>query len=409
MDITRKILNALTNLSMGKDSNIGYEEIIEMIDYDNFDASVKNMHGENSLHLAVEIGNYQLVEKILYISNRRELEDENFYNAVVVGRDYPHTPLSIAINEEDIDTFKLLLKEPKIDVNFAEQDGSGRGDYPLFIIDSSDFYDEILKRADLDINIVSMDVDEADICFAAFLIKYDMIVTLRKVLKMKGLNVKAVDWSKNTLLHYAASETNNDDFLKLILELKDIDINAQNDDGDTAFMTCLISSDNIYIVDFFKNDKLDLYIKNDRGVGAIDLIVESMLDNYGFMETLYQFEGFDVNKGHFLDLLLNKYPSDDILDASKYCLDNGYKINYNDLYYGRTEFARAVERPMPREIVQRIISLPSFSFEKEVEVVGGIKSLKLKRMISLIQDIKEDSSFWNMIMNGLLGLKIRSR
>lgn len=219
------------------------------------DPNIRNEKGLTLLHVAANLGKYEIAEELLKEGADPDAE----------APETRFTSLHFTVFNEDADMTHLLLK-----YNASPFKKDYRGKTPLDYASELGLVQIIDVFMDFGINpgIVSDD-------FSTPLEKfYNRIMkTLKKMIL--NLNPNGKDEMGRTILHHLASRCESD-LLELVILMKDVDVNARDNAGDTALN--LASENHLESeVQCLKTVKVLLkyganpLIRNDKGETPLDL------------------------------------------------------------------------------------------------------------------------------------------
>jgi len=158
----------------------------------------------------------------------------------------------------------------------------------------------------------------------------------------QGADVNAKDDDGNTALMLAVDEQNNGDIVKCLVE-HGADINAKNDDGETALIWAALDSGNENVVKYLVEKGADVNIKGEEG--QTPLMCAALRSNNGNVVKYLVEHGADVNakSGRGNTALIYAVGRKNNEDAVKCLVEHGADINARD-DDGNTALMLAVEK-----------------------------------------------------------------
>lgn len=177
---------------------------------------------------------------------------------IIIDGEYP---LQIPAIEGVVDIFDLFLK---YNVNFNIQ--NDEGDSLLHFACTNGKFDivKILLSQNAGANINSRSLSGETSMYDA--ISWGRVPEILDLLYFNGADIEDISNNGNTLLMFACFFGNYEGVSKLISYGCDLD--AQNNEGDTALM---FSIDNLEITEILVKNECNINIKNNKGETALDL------------------------------------------------------------------------------------------------------------------------------------------
>lgn len=273
-----ELLLARQDLKINIQNNDGRHELLYAIQYKNnefielllrrpeIDINVPDKNGDTALIYAINLDLYELCK--LLISNSKliiNLENSNSNMALIYALkkdsfkvaelllkqteinvntqdDKRKTALIYAIDRNYHNIITLLFKHPKINIDLQDNFGKTPVSY---LITFDDFFNRdynIRKRQSADKNIkillcrTELKINEKNYwILLLYAIEYNNIEIAKLLLDRSEININSQDNKGNTALMYAV-EKQNDYIIKLLLNRPKININLQNREGNTAFV-----------------------------------------------------------------------------------------------------------------------------------------------------------------------------
>lgn len=294
------------------------------------DVSRKNHHGEDAMCLAIKNDYYDLVTILLnfpfQINNFLTLDKKNYLHVAAKYSDYKIFSyildncivLDINVNGQDYLGYTPLMyvvENPKLRGFFDKF--INRHDYNYDLVNDHKYIDEFIKRYTFDLNITNNDNHT---CLSIAFSK--KLPDVAKTIIKKGVDL-GKDINDKTYLHYAAQAGDYNNFCNVLeyFVSKNLDINRQDNEGDTA----LHCAENADIVKSLHQVNCDILIKNRKGLNPVqtfaikqkydlvfivDKTVEHIFpDPDGSVADLVR-EGFDINtESIFVDRRVVKFIS----------------------------------------------------------------------------------------------------
>ncbi|MDD5457222.1 MAG: ankyrin repeat domain-containing protein, partial [Candidatus Margulisbacteria bacterium] len=203
---------------------LGHPGILEiLINRNDIDLTIKNGEGHNILNLACIYGRYDLVKRILELTNFRINEPDNDGD----------TPLINAAARGLAGIVKMLLQVKGIKINYQNKDKmtafmyTAKKGLPLTM-------NELLKyKNNLEINLKNNRGDTALIQAICNLKEHSEFKVIQTMLDLEGIDINAKNEDDYTALIWACYYQHKDVIHKL-LQKEEIDVNALNKDKKSA-------------------------------------------------------------------------------------------------------------------------------------------------------------------------------
>ncbi|KAL2046727.1 hypothetical protein ABVK25_011599 [Lepraria finkii] len=157
-------------------------------------------------------------------------------NATAVNlRDYEHRydPLLWSIQNDDIETTKLLLDYPSTDINILDENKKTYLQWSL-MSGSRDMTELLLSHPDIDVNMIHDNRDTT----LTYAVKTDKIAIATLLLRHPRIDVNIPDQHCSTALMEAA-KLGHAQLVDLLLQNKSTDLVARNSSGETAFFLAI--------------------------------------------------------------------------------------------------------------------------------------------------------------------------
>ena len=227
-----------TEYSKDRDRDIEkyYDSLLAFFDKEELEEN--NTNGYNVLHLAAEKGNMELVRAL-----GRKGVDLDIHDDSADCRSYQHeTALAIACREHNWNVVSALLS-----MGAKDDEADSAGNYPMHHFASKYFKDYLpIVGQFIHLNVKNNQGQTPLMLIA----ENDMDHVVVKHMVSLGADVNATDHKGNTLLHYMVKKyLASVDSVREVLSIPGVDINAQNDEGETPLVLLLKSNRNEYARD----------------------------------------------------------------------------------------------------------------------------------------------------------------
>lgn len=238
----------------------------------NIDVTLNDNRGENALMLFCE-NKYSkdVVKKILAIDNTI-INDQN---------DTDDTALMYALNEENEETVDELLKIEEININI--QNDQGYTALILGIINNlNTIVMKLLKRSDIDIDILDNDG------YNAFYHIFDNDLSIDTSIADYMLENFVIDVNKKfnngkTIFMNVCEKQTDYEIIKFVSTLKGINLNIQDDNGNTGLLLAVNDLLNLekpgkfyFVNTLILNEKINVNVKNNNGYTVLLLFIHCL-------------------------------------------------------------------------------------------------------------------------------------
>ena len=237
------------------------------------DLSEMTSQNQNILHISCMESNKIAIEEILLINKNKKSLNINLQDKIKHW-----SPIMYLLDSSDIgepDSLILLIKN---NVNINIKDNKGITPLHLSAFKGQDENVEILINSNANIN--SKDIlGRIPLTFA---IIEGQINSAQLLIDKSDLNI--LDINNNSLLHYAVLTKGNALLFTIMLSDKNINLNIQNNDGNTPIMLVALNN---------PNENVRLLQK----LLSLNPIIEGIVNNKG--QSFYSILGEDAIKNHF--------------------------------------------------------------------------------------------------------------
>lgn len=235
----------------------GHTEIVtKLLDRDDIDYNKYTFDGYTAFYLACERGNNQIIKLLLekkYINVNKRYKKPSFNKSCIISEidasdlnmtvEYGMTPFAIACNNNNISTVKLLLSNPKIDINLKYDCNQGCALNDAFQKGHIDIIRLLLddKRTRLDAKN-NLNEGFLHIVFSKKDIKNrynDAGSILNIISKMENLDLNAMDIHKRTALS-SACDNYFIEGIRCLLAFEELNINLKYGNQDSPFQKCCL-------------------------------------------------------------------------------------------------------------------------------------------------------------------------
>ncbi|KKP29216.1 MAG: hypothetical protein UR12_C0012G0004 [candidate division TM6 bacterium GW2011_GWF2_30_66] len=244
--------------------------------------SLKNNNKETPLHIASTFKKAIMV-KILLNNPKIDVNAKNKYE---------ETPLHSAFKKGHIDIFKILLDNPKTNHNVRNYSGDTLLQIALEA-GKIDFFKMLLDYLKIDPNLKEIGRCEDSLLHRACEYKRGLSDIVKILLGNPNINPNIKNCYENTPLHMAITN-NHLDIFKMLLDYSKTDPNIKNCNGNTPLHIALYNDK----IDFFKmliyNPKTDVTATNEDGDTAED--IAKKLNKKEILEILNQNKEIKINK-----------------------------------------------------------------------------------------------------------------
>lgn len=239
------------------------------------------------------------------------LHDEGIDTNIVDHNDY--TSLMHSVLNNDLETVVFLISLENIDVNTKNDDG----DTALMLAceeSQLNIVKELIKAN------ANPNIKNKKSVYALLLIEsFDILAEL---LVIPNIDVNAQDYDGNTLLHNCLSSDFSTDSLlqeyifdnpELLLKNPNTDLNIKNNNGDTILMFA-IQNESLKFIEFLLAENVNINIQNIHGNTALIIAVNN--NNIDIVNMLLENEKIDIsiknNDGHSALEIAIEYSYDEI-------------------------------------------------------------------------------------------------
>ena len=227
----------------------------------NTNLNVQNNEGNTVLHLAIKQDNIRVV-KILLGSPTVDVNIPNHEN---------DTPLELSGDEATGEIFRLLLKRPDLEVQLK----------PIYIFENAfiggheDIVNTLLQHPRFDINHVYTNKTTPLVFVIWKGIEPSLFI---KFLSLPNLDLNKQNDVGNTALHFAAVSKDRIRYLEILLSQPTIEIDAVNNEGDTP-LSFAVHNTNRKAVNLLLFRKADKSIVDHKGRNVIELTTDTKIIN----------------------------------------------------------------------------------------------------------------------------------
>ena len=261
------------------------------------DVNIKNKNGNTALIIAASKGNAGIVKALLGVPG---------INVNIQNKENKNTALIIAASNGDIAIAQGLLKVPGIDVNIKNNKNN-----TALTIAASNWYTEIaqslLAVKGIDVN-AHREGDDTALMFAAM---SGDIAIVNALLKVPGIDIKTTVNEKNNINSTALilatkspvhamgnkdkelAKQNQLAIVKKLLEVKNINVNANDDEGNTALISATIGGRTDIVEALLEVKYIDVNAHSEGGDTA--LIRATIGGRTDIVKALLNKQGIDVN------------------------------------------------------------------------------------------------------------------
>ncbi|BET37530.1 hypothetical protein SAP269_01190 [Spiroplasma ixodetis] len=268
LEIVKLLLNNDSDVN-AKDKDFRESEYYKGVDKhvnNKSEEKIKNKiiyyYGNTPLHFAISYNQQIIVKELLNNPNSKNKIDVNIKN------EYDYTPLHVATKEGNLEIVKELLNHPEIDLNI--QDNDGNTPLHLFFEDEQNLQD--LENENIWQYIKNQIINKVN---NFNLYKKDIF----KLLIENGADVNIQDNKGISSILHKAIFNENLEIVKELLNHPEIDLNIQDNDGNTPLHFALFKNNLEIVQELIKHKNIDYQKTNKKGEKPINLFCCSKCKN----------------------------------------------------------------------------------------------------------------------------------